>query len=113
MFTRIDYERDMAFIAVRETNSQTVGVAQFARLEVNPRAAEFAVVVEHELHGRGIATHLMRRLLDWAPRHNIREVVGEILAENTAMLDLARYLGFRLSPLPADARIVEARITLT
>lgn len=110
-FTQIDYERDMAFIAVRETTGQIVGVAQLAHLD-DPGTGEFAVVVEHDLHGKGIATHLMQRLLDWAARHGVREVVGQILAENTAMLDLARHLGFRLTQLRGDARVMEARLGL-
>lgn len=59
--------------------------------------AEFAVIVQHDLQGRGLAAHLMRRLLDWAPLHGVREVVGEILAENAGMIDLARH---RVWPAP-------------
>ena len=64
------------------------------------------------VQGRGLATHLMQRLLDWAPQHGVREVVGEILADNTAMLELARHLGFRLGHLPEDSQIIEARLSL-
>ncbi|MGH7067985.1 MAG: GNAT family N-acetyltransferase [Acetobacteraceae bacterium] len=111
-FTRLDYERDMALIAVHEASGEIVGVARLTRAE-NPRQAEFAVVVQHDLQGRGIAAHLMQRLLTWAPQHGVREVVGSIMAENEAMLDLARFLGFRLRRLPADPQIVEARLSVT
>jgi acetyltransferase len=110
-FTRLDYDRDMALIAVQEQTGQTVGVARLVR-EDDPLVAEFAVIVQHELQGRGLATHLMRRLLGWAPRHGVREVVGEILAENAAMIDLARHLGFSLRHLPQDQQIIEARLSL-
>jgi acetyltransferase len=110
-FTRLDYDRDMALIAVREETGETVGVARLVR-EDDPLAAEFAVIVQHDLQGRGLATHLMRRLLAWAPRHGVREVVGEILAENAAMIDLARHLGFSLLHLPEDPQIVKARLNL-
>src|SRR5580698_9195206 len=65
-FTRLDYDRDMAFIAVREETGETVGVARLVR-EDDPVVAEFAVIVQHDMQGRGLATHLMRRLLAWAP----------------------------------------------
>ena len=52
------------------------------------------------------------RLLDWAPPHGVRQVVGEILAENVAMIDLARHLGFQLRHLPEDRQIIEARLSL-
>lgn len=110
-FTRLDYGRDMALIAVREASGEIVGVARLTRGE-NREEAEFAVVVQHDLQGRGLAAHMMQRLLDWAPLHGVREVVGSILAENEAMLELARFLGFRLKRLPADPHIIEARLSL-
>jgi acetyltransferase len=110
-FTRLDYDRDMALIAIREETGETVGVARLVR-EGDPLVAEFAVIVQHDLQGRGLATRLMRRLLDWAPRHGVCEVIGEILAENAAMIDLARHLGFSLLRLPEDPQIVEARLNL-
>lgn len=110
-FTRLDYARDMAFIAVREATGETVGVARLAR-EDDPNVAEFAVVVQPDEKGHGLGVRLMQRVLDWGRRHGVREVVGEILAENAPMLDLARFLGFRLRHLPADPTVIEARMTL-
>jgi acetyltransferase len=110
-FTRLDYDRDMALIAVREETGETVGVARLVR-EDDPLVAEFAVIVQHDLQGRGLATHLLQRLLDWAPRHGVREVIGEIMAENLAMIDLARHLGFSLLHPPEDRQIVTARLKL-
>jgi acetyltransferase len=70
------------------------------------------VIVQHDLQGKGVATHLMRRLLDWAPLHGLREVVGEILAENVAMIELARHLGFQLRHLPEDHQVIKVRLCL-
>src|SRR5579875_2690843 len=110
-FTQIDYQRDMALIAVREATGETVGVGRLAR-EADPRVAEFAVLVRHDLQGLGIATHLLQRLVDWASCHGIREMVGQILAENTTMIDLARHLGFQTQHLRGAPEIVEARLRL-
>ena len=96
---------------MREETGETVGVARLVR-EDDPLVAEFAVIVQRDLQGRGLAIHLMQRLLDRAPPHGVREVVGEILAENVAMIDLARHLGFHLHHLPADGQIIEARLSL-
>ncbi len=109
-FTRLDYERDMAFVAVRDATDETVGVARLAHDETN--VAEFAVIVRQDVKGKGLATHLMRRLIEWAPQHGIFAIRGEILAENTTMLTFARTLGFELRHLPADPEIVEARLVL-
>jgi len=110
-FTRLDYDRDMALIAVREETGQMSGWRGLVR-EADPLVAEFAVIVQHDVQGKGVATHLMRRLLDWAPLHGVREVVGEILAENVAMIELARHLGFQLRHLPEDQQVIEARLRL-
>lgn len=111
-FTRPDYERDMAFIAVRERTGETVGVARLAHEDDDPLVGEFAVVVQSDVRGRGLATHLMRRLIEWAPRHGLREVMGEILADNREMLALARRLGFQLQHSAEDAGVIEARLRL-
>jgi acetyltransferase len=110
--TRPDYEREMALIAVREGTGETVGVARLAREEDNPQTVEFAVVVQQDVRGRGLAKHLMRRLLEWAACHGVREVVGEILADNPEMLVLARRLGFRLQHAVEDPGVIDARLSL-
>lgn len=110
-FTRLDYENDMAFIALREASDEIVGVARLIHLE-EPGVSEFAVIVQQDVKGRGLATHLMRRLIDWARLHGVREIRGEILAENDTMLVFARHLGFTLSHQPASPELVEARLML-
>ena len=110
-FTRLDYDRDMAFIAVREVTGETVGVARLARME-NPQVAEFAVALQHDVQGKGLAAHLMQRLLEWAPQHGLRQIVGEILSDNAPMLDLARHLGFALNHQADDPQIIEAKLCL-
>ena len=106
-FTRLDYDRDMAFIAVRPRTRETVGVARLVR-EGDPSVGEFAVVVQPDVKGHGLGLHLMERLLAWAWAHGVERVVGEILAWNLPMLDLARHLGFRLRHMPDDPGVIEA-----
>jgi hypothetical protein len=57
-FTRLDYDRDMALIAIRKETGETVGVARLVR-EDDPLVAEFAGIVQPDLQGRGLAMHLM------------------------------------------------------
>ena len=110
-FTHPDYERDIALIAVREATGETVGVARLARKDVHA-PAEFAVVVQPDVKGKGLGTHLMRRLIDWARQHAVPEIKGEVLTENVNMLTFCRNLGFTLRHLPDDPEIVEARLSL-
>lgn len=107
--TQIDYDREMAFIAVREATAETVGVARLVR-ESDGRTGEFAVIVQPDAKGKGVASHLMRRLIDWARQQGLAEVVGQVLAENQPMLGFVRALGFTLRRLPEEPDVVEARL---
>jgi acetyltransferase len=109
--TQIDYDREMAFIAVREATSETVGVARLVR-ESDGRTGEFAVIVQPDAKGKGVASHLMQRLIDWAKRQGLLEVVGQVLAENHPMLGFVRSLGFTLHRLPEDPDVIEARMAV-
>ena len=52
--TQIDYDREMAFIAMREATGETVGVARLV-CEPGERDGEFAVIVQADMKGRGVA----------------------------------------------------------
>jgi acetyltransferase len=109
--TQIDYEREMAFIAVREEDHATVGVSRLVREGVAPRG-EFAIVVEPSVKGLGLAAHLMQRLIDWGRASGLAEITGTILADNQPMLGFVRHLGFELRRVPDEADVVEAVLTL-
>ena len=108
--TAIDYDREMALIAVREATGETLGVARLVR--VGADEAEFAVIVPSTLKRQGIGSALMRRLLDWARGEGVRTVVGDVLADNRPMIDFVTRLGFTIVPQPDDPEIVQARLTL-
>jgi acetyltransferase len=83
-----------------------------ARLSADPDnlSAEFAVIVRSDLKGRGIGSMLMRLLIDYARKRGIGALFGEVLAENRAMLALARELGFTVEP--DEAGIVRVELSL-
>jgi acetyltransferase len=105
--TQIDYDREMAFIATRpgaDGGDETLGVAR-AVADPDNEAAEFAVTVRSDLKGQGLGTLLMHALIDyWRARGTLR-IVGAALAENLAIIRLARQLGFTVSPLPGEGEV--------
>ncbi|HTB46563.1 MAG TPA: GNAT family N-acetyltransferase [Acetobacteraceae bacterium] len=109
--TQVDYDREMAFLAVREATGETVGVARLVR-ELDRRSGEFAVIVQPDVKGHGLASHLMHRLIDWARQCGMAEVVGQVLAENAPMLAFVRHLGFSLRRMPEEPDVIEARLVL-
>lgn len=94
--THIDYDREMAFIAVTAVGAEAGEILGVARACADPDngSAEFAVLVRSDLKGQGLGTLLMRKLIRYCQRRGTRELRGIVLAENAAMLRLARSLGF-------------------
>jgi acetyltransferase len=94
--TQIDYDREMALVLAdhdRPGIAELYGVARFSADPDNQKA-EFAITVRDDMTGMGLGVLLMRRLIDHARRRGIGEIFGQVLRENHAMLELARFLGF-------------------
>jgi acetyltransferase len=109
--TQVDYDREMAFIAVNEATGDTVGVSRLA-CDPDGRSSEFAVIVQADMKGKGLASHLMRRLIEWARMQGLTEVVGQILADNAPMLAFIRHLGFVVHRMADDPEVMEAKLSL-
>jgi acetyltransferase len=98
--TQIDYDREMAFIAVRRTDAQedeTVGVVR-AVSDPDGTRAEFAILVRSDMKGLGIGAMLMDKLIRYCRTRGIAELVGDVLTENRRMIAIARDFGFAISP---------------
>ena len=94
--TQIDYEREMAFIALDPQEldgSRTLGVARLVRDPDNVEA-EFAVMVRSDCKRQGLGRLLMQALIDYAASRGTQRLVGYVLRENRAMLGLMKELGF-------------------
>ncbi|MFZ5546536.1 MAG: GNAT family N-acetyltransferase [Pseudomonadota bacterium] len=94
--TQIDYEREMAFVAVGTDElgqPETLGAARAVRDPDNTEA-EFAIIVRSDLKGRGLGHLLLQHLIDYVRSRGTPRLAGLILRENAAMLQLARSVGF-------------------
>jgi acetyltransferase len=102
-FTQIDYDREMALIAVVEEAGVEVEIG-VARYVINPdgRSCEFAIVVADGWQHRGIAHRLMEALMQAANGRDIELMEGEVLANNSEMLQLVEGLGFTVEVHPDD-----------
>jgi acetyltransferase len=92
-FTQIDYDREMAFIAIR--NREILGVARMVA-DPDREAAEFAVIVRSDLKRQGLGTILMSKLISYCRHAGIGKLYGEALPDNTNMLNLATHLQFNV-----------------
>jgi acetyltransferase len=112
-FTLIDYDREMALVAVScspgigvdyEATEQTsiVGVSHYV---TNPdrTSCEFSLVVADDFNGKGLGSRLMLSIMEFAREKGLTEIKGMVLANNSAMLKLMRGLGFTIKEYPDDA----------
>jgi acetyltransferase len=112
-FTQLDYERQMAFIAVArgaEGLEETLGVAR-AATDADNIEAEFAVLVRSDLKGHGLGRLLLDKLVRYCRDRGARRLTGEILSQNTRMIHLAADLGFGVTLNGRDPLTVSLDLT--
>jgi acetyltransferase len=78
---------------------------------LNPREAEFAVVVADDFQGRGLGSELTRTIVQIAREEKIERIRAEVLAENANMVSVCRRLGFELQ-LRMQEATMDAEIKL-
>ncbi len=111
-FTLIDYDREMALVAVHrvqttDADGQTAEVARIvgvSRYITNPdrSTCEFSLVVADDFAGKGLGSRLMLSIMEFAREKGLVEIEGLVLANNPAMLKLMRSLGFTVKAFADD-----------
>lgn len=106
-FTQLDYDRELALIAVTEEKGREVeiGVCRYA---INPdgESCEFALVVSDQWQHKAIGHRLMGSLIDAARSKGLKTMEGEVLANNHEMLKLVATLGFTVVASQKDLSIM-------
>ncbi len=112
-FTQIDYDREMAFVAVREEGGREIEVA-VARYVSNPdgQTCEFAIVVADSWQCKGLGRRMLELLIEVARARALKAMVGQVLAGNQPMLALCIKLGFEISDHPQDKTLKRATLVL-
>ena len=110
-FTQIDYARAMAFIALDEATGEMLGVA---RLHDNADniSAEFAILVRSDLKTHGLGWQLMQMIISYGRAKGLRSIEGQVLHENTTMLEMCKELGFEMSSVPDASYICAVQLRL-
>ena len=135
-FTQVDYERELALIAVvpvvvpaavpapaptagahtTETPSSAqqclAGVARYTPT-ADGTTCEFAVTVADQWQGRGLGTLLMQRLIDAARGAGYQRMSGSVLGVNAAMRSLMLHLGFTLQAGSTDPAVMDYTLDLS
>jgi len=68
--------------------------------------------VRSDLKGHGLGYMLMQLLIEYARAEGIRTIEGQVLQENTAMLNMCRELGFGIGHDPEDPEVCLAKLSV-
>ncbi|MDK2776525.1 MAG: GNAT family N-acetyltransferase [Pseudomonadota bacterium] len=90
-FSQIDYDREMAFVALRD--GTLYGVVR-VWIDADDVAAEFSVIIDDNCRGEGLGLRLMQGIIDYLTKRGVLQIYGTVLPHNTGMLKLAQRLGF-------------------
>ncbi|EIF33969.1 acyl-CoA synthetase (NDP forming) [Burkholderia sp. Ch1-1] len=111
-YTLIDYDREMALVAVCKERTATddgeftetermIGVSRYI---ANPdlTSCEFSLVVDDDFSGQGLGSRLMLSIMEVARHKGLSEIDGLVLVKNTNMLKLMKNLGFHVQTYAED-----------
>lgn len=112
--TQIDYDREMALVLCDPSGLNDKMLYGMVRITADPDndRAEFDILVHHEMTGMGLGPMLLRRIIECARKRGIREIFGEVLAENGPMLKLCDAFGFKKRCDPDDPGVVIVTLIL-
>ena len=110
--TLIDYDREMALVAIHRTRTlnaegepvETERIVGVSRYITNPdkSSCEFSLVVADDFNGKGLGSRLMLSIMEEARDKGLDEIEGLVLANNPGMLKLMKGLGFAIKPFLDD-----------
>ncbi|CNK94805.1 putative acetyltransferase [Yersinia mollaretii] len=110
--TQIDYDREMAFVAVRQNavGPEIIGVTR-AMSDPDNIDAEFAVLVRSDLKGLGLGRLLLEKMIQYTRSHGLTRLTAITMPNNRGMIGLAKKLGFSIDVQMEDG-IVNLELTL-
>ncbi|MBL1272482.1 MAG: GNAT family N-acetyltransferase [Oceanospirillales bacterium] len=111
---QIDYDREMVFIANAPKEDgggeETLGTVR-TWTDADNLQCEFAVMVHDKMKGEGLGVALMQKMIDYCRARGTVEMVGNVLADNRPMLQLAEHMGFEVK-YNLEEEVMDLRLVL-
>jgi acetyltransferase len=106
-----DPAKAMAFVAIAEATGRLLGVV---RLHDDPDGdtGEFAILLRTHLKGRGLGWLLMKHMIANAKAKGLHTVRGQVLDENSTMLQMCQELGFHIADDPLERGVKQVTLPL-
>ena len=109
--TQLDYARAMAFVAFDEATNEMVGVVRIHSDSIY-ETGEYAILLRSDLKGKGLGWALMQLIIEYAKSEGLKAISGDVLKENTVMLEMCRHLGFEVKADPVEHNICDVKLAL-
>jgi acetyltransferase len=109
--TQLDYARAMAFVAFDGVTNEMVGVVRIHSDSIYENG-EYAILLRSDLKGRGLGWTLMQLIIEYAKSEGLKRISGQVLQENSAMLNMCRELGFAAKSDAADHTLCDVTLEL-
>jgi len=108
---QIDYARAIAFVALDSESGEMLGAVRL-HADANMDKGEYAILLRSDLKGIGLGWQLMEMMIEWAKAEGLSVVEGQVLRENTTMLEMCRDMGFDIRTDPDDNDLKVVRLPL-
>ena len=111
-FLDVDFISHVALVAVLSEGGRQVIVGGARYVVSQPGCAEVAFAIDDPHQKLGIATHLIRRLIEIARANELEEFVAEVLPDNAPMLKVFERCGLAMTTR-RDRGVVHVRLALS
>jgi acetyltransferase len=109
--TQVDYARAFVLVAIEEETGEMLGEVRLMR-DVDRPVGEYAVILRSDMKGQGLGWQLMSFMIAHAEEIGLHEVEGQVLDENTTMLEMCRNLGFEVRADPDEPGVKAVKLDL-
>lgn len=109
----VHYDSDvaMAFAAIDETSGKLLGVVRLHD-DAGGEHGEFAILLRSHLKGHGLGWLMMQHVIAYARDKGLKSVRGQVLAENSTMLQMCEELGFTVKDDPGERGVKQVELKL-
>ena len=112
-FTQIDYDREMAIVAVVNNANGEEEMIGVVRIVGDPwgEAAEYAILVADEWQGQGLGSQMTDYILEIGKDMGLKQIYASVLSSNKGMINLFKRKGFTIEREDFETYKVELELT--
>ena len=107
--TQLDYARSIALVALDPRSGEMLGAVRL-HADAEYATGEYGILVRSDLKGYGLGWRLMKIMIEYAGWLGLSQVQGQVLRENSTMLDMCRRLGFSVRVDPEDSTLMQVSL---